>query len=55
MFRFKCTIFREYNTPCLKPITKVKLLFTRFHSLQYARLLMSIVYDMYNCTTGTVR
>jgi hypothetical protein len=33
MFQYKCTIFREYITPHLKPLGNEKLLFTRFYRL----------------------
>jgi len=33
MLHYKCTIFREYKIPHLKPLGNEKLLFTRFYSL----------------------
>jgi hypothetical protein len=42
MFRYKRTIFRERNMPVLKPIASDKLLFTRFHSLQYLSYINNI-------------
>jgi hypothetical protein len=48
MFRHKHTILRQHNVPGLKPTASDKLQFTRFHSLQYAPLLMSFMYKRYS-------
>jgi len=46
MLHYKCTISREHNLSGLKPTATDKLL-TRFHSLQQAPFLMSIMYKMH--------
>ena len=36
MFWYQCTIFREYNMPCLKPVANHKPLFAIFYNMQQA-------------------
>jgi len=43
---YKCTISMEPNMPGLIPIASDKLLFTTFHTPQWAQLFMSVMYKM---------